>query len=378
MKAKLPMKTQLLVAWGSVKRETPNVRIKEGRVINMARRELPIPPHFDADKVGEVWKVPYQERAAEAEEWAKQHNVQPAANDRFKICLVAVDVQNTFCIPGFELFVGGRSGTGAVDDNRRLCEFTYRNLDVITQIAPTMDTRQAMQIFHAVFWVNDQGEHPAPYTLISAEDVETGRWKFNPALGHSLGINEDYARRHLLNYTRTLKEGGKYDLAIWPYHAMLGSIGHALVPAVEEAVFFHSIARCSQPNFQVKGDNPFTEHYSVLGPEVLEGPDGEPMAQKNVRFIEELLQFDAVVIAGQAKSHCVAWTIDDLLQDISVRDKRLAEKVYLLEDCTSPVVVPGAMDYTDEANAAFQRFTDAGMHAVRSTDPIESWPGIRL
>ena len=344
----------------------------------MAHRELPIPPHFDADKVGEVWKVPYQERAAEAEEWAKQHNVQPAANDRFKICLVAVDVQNTFCIPGFELFVGGRSGTGAVDDNRRLCEFIYRNLDVITQIAPTMDTHQAMQIFHAVFWVNDQGEHPAPYTLISAEDVETGRWKFNPALGHSLGINEDYARRHLLNYTRTLKEGGKYDLAIWPYHAMLGSIGHALVPAVEEAVFFHSIARCSQPNFQVKGDNPFTEHYSVLGPEVLEGPDGEPMAQKNVRFIEELLQFDAVVIAGQAKSHCVAWTIDDLLQDISVRDKRLAEKVYLLEDCTSPVVVPGAMDYTDEANAAFQRFTDAGMHAVRSTDPIESWPGIRL
>ena len=90
------------------------------------------------------------------------------------------------------------------------------------------------------------------------------------------------------------------------------------------------------------------------------------------------MQFDAVIIAGQAKSHCVAWTIDDLLEDIFVRDERLAEKVYLLEDCTSPVVVPGAMDYTDEANIAFQRFADAGMHVVRSTDPIERWPGIRL
>ncbi|MFQ6014917.1 MAG: isochorismatase, partial [Anaerolineae bacterium] len=89
----------------------------------MAHRDLPIPPHFDPDKVGEVWKVPYQERAEEAERWARQHNIQPAANDSFKTCLVAVDVQNTFCIPGFELFVGGRSGTGAVDDNRRLCEF---------------------------------------------------------------------------------------------------------------------------------------------------------------------------------------------------------------------------------------------------------------
>jgi nicotinamidase-related amidase len=346
--------------------------------MNMAHHELPIPAHFDPDKVGEVWKVPYQERAEEAEKWAKQNDIQPAADDRFKICLVAVDVQNTFCIPGFELFVGGRSGTGAVDDSRRLCEFIYRNLDVITKIAPTMDTHQAMQIFHSVFWVNDQGEHPAPFTLISKEDVEKGRWKFNPALGPSLGIDADYAQRHLLNYTKTLKEGGKYDLAIWPYHAMLGSIGHALVPAVEEAIFFHSIARYSQTSFQVKGDNPFTEHYSVLGPEVLEGPDGQPIAQKNVKFIEKLLQFDAVIIAGQAKSHCVAWTIDDLLQDITVRDEKLAEKVYLLEDCTSPVVVRGAMDYTDEANAAFRRFADAGMHVVRSTDPIESWPGIRL
>jgi nicotinamidase-related amidase len=344
----------------------------------MAHRELPIPPHFDPDKVGEVWRVPYEERAEEAEKWAKQHDIQPAANDGFNICLVAVDVQNTFCIPGFELFVGGRSGTGAVDDSRRLCEFIYRNLDVITQIAPTMDTHQAMQIFHSVFWVNDRGEHPAPFTLISEKDVEKGRWKFSSVLGPSLGIDEDYAQRHLLNYTRTLKEGGKYDLTIWPYHVMLGSIGHALVPAVEEAIFFHSIARYSQTSFQVKGDNPFTEHYSVLGPEVVEGPNREPIAQKNVKFIEKLLQCDAVIIAGQAKSHCVAWTIDDLLQDIYVRDEKLAERVYLLEDCTSPVVVTGVMDYTDEANAAFQRFADAGMHVVRSTDPIESWPGIRL
>jgi nicotinamidase-related amidase len=344
----------------------------------MAHCELPLPPHFDPHKVGDVWKVPYQERAEEAEKWANQHSVQPEAHDRFKICLVAVDVQNTFCIPGFELFVGGRSGRGAVDDNIRLCEFIYRNLDVITQIAPTMDTHQAMQIFHSAFWVNDEGEHPAPYTLISEEDVEQGRWTFNPALGPSLGIDEDFAQRHLLHYTRSLREGGKYELTIWPYHVMLGSIGHALIPAVEEAIFFHSIARCSQPSFQVKGNNPFTEHYSVLGPEVLEGPDGEPIAQKNLDFIEKLLQFDAVLIAGQAKSHCVAWTIDDLLQDITLRDELLAERVYLLEDCTSPVVVPGVMDYTDEADAAFQRFADAGMHVVRSTEPLDSWPGIQL
>lgn len=344
----------------------------------MARHELSIPPHFSPEKVSKVWKVPYQERAEDAEKWAQQHNIQPASRDTFRISLMPVDVQNTFCIPEFELYVGGRSGTGAVDDSRRLCEFIYRNLNVITEICPTMDTHQAMQIFHSIFLINEKGEHPAPYTLISIEDVEQGVWKFNRELSPYLQIDEAYGQKYLRHYTHKLKEGGKYDLTIWPYHAMLGGIGHALVSVVEEAIFFHSIARHSQPDFQVKGGNPFTENYSVLSPEVLEDAEGKQIAQKNTEFLKKLLDFDAVIIAGEAKSHCVAWTIDDLLNEILTSDDKLAEKVYLLEDCSSPVVIPGVVDYTNEANAAFQKFADAGMHVVRSTEPIESWPGINL
>lgn len=344
----------------------------------MPRGGLPLPPHFNPKKVGGVWKVSYQELADEAERWAKDRNIRPAVHDAFKICLVAVDLQNTFCIPGFDLYVGGRSGTGAVDDNRRLCEFVYRNLNIITQICPTMDTHQVMQIFHPIYLINDKGEHPPPFTLISEGDIRNGIWKFNPALCYSFQIKEDYGQRHLLHYTKQLREGGKYNLTIWPYHGMLGGIGHALAASVEEAVFFHSVARYSQADFHVKGDRPFTEHYSVLGPEVLEGPEGEPIGKKSDKFFRKLLEFDAVIIAGQAKSHCVAWTIDDLLDDILSQDKRLVEKVYLLEDCTSPVVVPGVIDYTELADGAFQRFADAGMHVVRSTEPIENWPGIRL
>jgi nicotinamidase-related amidase len=342
----------------------------------MRVKGLPIPSHFDPKKVGEVWRVPYQERAVEAEKWAREHHIPPAVKDRFRICLLLVDLQNTFCTPGFELYVGGRSGTGAVDDNRRLCAFIYRNLSLITEICPTLDTHQAMQIFHGIFLINDKGEHPSPFTLISVEEVERGVWKFNPALSDSLGISSKDGQGYLLHYTRQLRAGGKYDLTIWPYHAMLGGIGHALVSSVEEAVFFHTMSRWYRTDFQIKGDNPLTENYSVLSPEVMTDADAKPMAQKNTRLIQKLLQWDAVVIAGQAKSHCVAWTIDDLLEDISVRDQPLAEKVYLLEDCTSPVVIPGVIDYTDQGDAAFRKFADAGMHVVRSTEPIENWPGL--
>jgi nicotinamidase-related amidase len=337
--------------------------------------ELPVPPHFDPTRVGEVWRVPYEERAAEAPAWADQHGVSRASDDSLRICLLAVDVQNTFCVPDFELFVAGRSGTGAVDDNRRLCEFVYRNLGTITQVFPSLDTHHAMQVFHAIWLVDEDGDHPAPYTLISAEEVASGRWRVNEAVADTLGLDVEYARRHLAHYTRRLAEGGKYDLTIWPYHAMLGGIGHALVSAVEEAIFFHGIARHSRPEFQVKGENALTEHYSMLGPEVTEGPDGDRLGGKNMELIEKLLSFDAVVVAGQAKSHCMAWTIDDLLEDDDVRE-RLAERTYLLEDCTSPVVVPGVVDYTDEADAAFERYAAAGMHVVRSTDPIDTWPGV--
>jgi len=338
--------------------------------------ELAVPSHFRPESVDSVWRVPYQERAAQASEWARRHDIRPAVEDRFRIGLLLVDVQNTFCIPGHELYVCGRSATGAVDDNRRLCDFIYRNLGAITQIVATLDTHQAMQIFHAIYLVNDEGKHPEPFTLVTVEDVEQGRWRFDPAVAPSLGIGPEFGQRHLLHYVRSLKESGKYDLTMWPYHSMLGGIGHALVSSVEEAVFFHAVARSSQPDFRIKGNNPLTEHYSVLGPEVTTGPDRQPIAEKEGDLIEKLLAFDALIVAGQAKSHCVAWTIDDLLRGIRERDTALAHQVFLLEDCTSPVVVPGVIDYTDEADAAFRRFAAVGMNVVRSGKPLSRWPGV--
>ncbi|MTJ14007.1 isochorismatase [Anabaena sp. UHCC 0187] len=334
--------------------------------------QLPIPSHFNPAKVGEVWRVPYQQLAAEAETYGKQQNIQPAALDKNRICLLLIDVQNTFCIPDFELFVGGQTGTGAVADNQRLCAFIYRHLGIITKIIPTLDTHTAMQIFHPIFWVNANGEHPTPAaTNITPTDIEQGIWQVNPAVANSIS-NGDYELlvKQAFHYVQQLSQNGKYPLTVWPYHSMLGGIGHALVSSVEEAIFFHSIARQSQTQFELKGENPLTENYSILRPEVLIGFDKQPIGQKNTNLIKQLLEYDAVIIAGQAKSHCVAWTIDDLLTEIQQVDSTLTKKIYLLEDCTSPVVVPGVVDYTEQANNTFARFAEAGMHIIQSTEEL--------
>jgi nicotinamidase-related amidase len=105
---------------------------------------------------------------------------------------------------------------------------------------------------------------------------------------------------------------------------------------------------------------------------------GNQIAEKNSCLIEKLFKYDALFIAGQAKSHCVAWTIDDLLKEIRAVDSSLTEKIYVLEDCMSPVVIPNVIDYTDTAEEAFQRFSEDGMHVIRSTEPLESLPGIKF
>jgi nicotinamidase-related amidase len=125
--------------------------------------------------------------------------------------------------------------------------------------------------------------------------------------------------------------------------------------------------------YEIKGQNPLTENYSVLRPEVLNDAEGKPIAEKNSAFLQMLLEYDRVIVAGQAKSHCVAWTVSDLLEEIQKTDTGLAQKIYLVDDLTSPVVVPGVVDYTELADAAFAKVADAGMHIVQSTEPIESW-----
>ena len=323
---------------------------------------------------------------SDATAWRSRQGVRPAESDVFRVHLLLIDMQRDFCFPEGNLFVGGRSGRGAMDDSDRVVQFVYRNLGLITEITCTLDTHFPHQIFFPAFWLDRNGDPPPAHSVITTVALENGDFRPNPEMaGWLCNGNVRWLEEHVAFYCRELEKAGKYTLYLWPPHCLLGSPGHTLAGVVEEARLFHAYARGAKNGIEIKGGNALTENYSVLSPEVLDRHDGKPLAQRNSALLERLLEADAVVIAGQAASHCVKSTIEDLLGQIEAVDRALAKKVYILRDCMSAVAVPDAanpgsfvFDFTDEAEAALKRFASAGMNLVESTTPIDDWNGINL
>jgi len=319
---------------------------------------LPIPEIYKPDLVGRL----YVERAAlvaeTAESYREHHQIQSSAQDKQRIAAFGIDCQIGFCHPQASLFV-----PGAVEDTQRAIEWIYRNLGKITGLHFSMDTHRVFQIFHPAFWVDADGHHPDPFTVVTVDDVRSGR--FMP-IAHP---------KECLEYCRQLETQGKYVLSIWPYHTLLGGVSHALVPALMEAAIFHSLVRRRQTHFETKGTHAMTENYSVLSPEV-EELGGQIVGSFNTSFFKMLMEYDRIYVFGQAKSHCVLSTLKDIQTRIEITDPCLARKIWILEDATSPVPAPPIDPLPDELNfpvvadRAFDEFKRAGMNIVRTTDTV--------
>lgn len=346
---------------------------------NPVPSSLPLPDHYEeAHSFQAAFGVPdVHALQRQAETWRERQRLHPVGGDKVRVHLLVIDDQFDFTFPEGALFVAGRSGKGAQEAQDNLVRFIYAHLHRISQITCTLDTHLPFQVFFPSAHLRSDGSHPAPHTIISAEDYRLGRFRPNPAMAAQLGVDPVWLQRQFQHYCERLEASGKYQLYLWPYHCLLGANGHRLAGVIEEARLFHGFARGAENLPEIKGGNPLTEHYSIFSPEVVDCWDGRPIpgAQKNTRLIKTLLTADAVLLAGLASSHCVKESIADLLGEIRAQDPQLARKVYILRDCTAPVVVPGGLDFTDAAEKAFAEFQQAGMNLVASTDPLDSWPG---
>ncbi|MGL5317799.1 MAG: hypothetical protein ACRC9Q_03790 [Bacteroidales bacterium] len=231
-----------------------------------------------------------------------------------KELLFIVDMQNDFCLPNGKLSV-----PEAMGDVEKLTQFIERKSNTLNGIILTQDSHQVQDIAHACFWKNKQGEQPAPFTIIKLEDLINGIWSTaNPD-------HQEWAKY----YIKTLEENKEFIHVIWPEHCISGSEGEAIVPELMSSV--ECWARKGNI-FEVyrKGEFPYTEHFGALQANVV--VENEPSTHLNRKLTERLESFDVIYVAGEAKSHCVATTIKQMLNI-----NGLAARMVILEDCMSDV-----------------------------------------
>jgi nicotinamidase/pyrazinamidase len=301
------------------------------------------PDFYDASRVGDLFRPDINRAIATG----SAVGAAPAAADTTRWLLLLVDMQVDFIHPEGALTV-----PGAVADTRRTIEWIFEHLTDITTIATSLDSHIPGQIFYPTWWVDAQGQHPPAYTVITEDDVQSGRWQ--PA------YDPEWSRE----YVRKLEAQARKQLMIWPYHTMIGSEGHNLMPALYETLAYHSAARHTRPQFITKGLIPNTEYYSLLEPEVK--VPGTPGGELNTDFLAQLQAYDAVYITGQAKSHCVLETARTLMRYFADQPAMI-DRLHVLLDCTSSVAHP-EIDFESLANEAYAQFAADGLHLVTTKE----------
>lgn len=244
---------------------------------------------------------------------AKTERIRTASQDSTKRLLLCIDIQKDF------MEGGALPVPNSIEDVKNITHFIYDNIEEITKIVCSMDTHYRTQIFYPSWWINKKGLHPEPYTIITYDDVIAGKWK---------PINEDGHKT--INYLKTLKKNGKKPLCIWPYHCLRGSDGYTLENEFAKMVRFHSSVRITKTEIIRKGMDPFSEMYGIISPEYSETPN------INMQIIDMIEEYDEIYVAGEAASHCVSETLQQIVEHFAKRPE-IIKKITVLTDCTSPI-----------------------------------------
>jgi nicotinamidase/pyrazinamidase len=290
----------------------------------------------------------YSARIADFTEAGRRAGLTPASSDSEKIAVVLVDYQHDFVDPLGTLYVPGSPG-----DIARFLTWFYANAPRITTIYASLDTHIPFQIFYSLWWINaETREHPQPYTVITAQDVDDHVWV--PLLEPAWSVK----------YVHELQQRARKDLMIWPFHTMQGTLGHMLAAPISEAIAWHSAARQAQPNYIAKGLTRRTEFYGIFG---AEGPDPRsPSSGLNIPLLDAVMRHDRVYIAGEARSHCVLETDRQIVERYANQPDML-RNLYFLKDCTSSVQHP-LIDFDALAEQELAKMQERGVHIVLSTD----------
>ena len=280
-----------------------------------------------------------------------------AINTKLNIAVLQIDGQNCFCHPDGSLYV-----PGAAEDMQRAATFIKTNKEYIKEIYATFDVHSKMQIFHAAWWKDKNGNHPpnekGKYTIITAQDIIDGKWIPQ--------IEPEWS----LKYVQLLEAQEGFLHCIWPDHALMGTwsqlMYEPLVEAIDEwQVNYGSMKALNTLN---KGWNPGYEFFGIFAPQIYLPDDS--YTHFNSSFVEKLNQHALIYTYGEALSHCFGLSIKQLVDQANKGgydgeiSHQLLSRLVVLTDCSSDIPgFEGAMDpYLEEACEKY------GMEMMASTE----------
>lgn len=257
-----------------------------------------------------------------------------------KNAILAIDLQNDFVKS-----TGSLSVPGAEEDAVRIVDFMKRGR--FDNMYFTLDTHRPNSIFFCEFWKDKDGNHPAPFTTITTQDIKDGKW--------TTAINPQWSMR----YPEELEKKGKYALTLWPHHCMAFTEGFTIVPEIMAIINEWESKNFKFANFFMKGSHIMTENYSVFQAEI--PYPNAPETQIQQYILTALNSNDVIYFFGQAQTHCVKFTLDDL----NTYAPELVKKLVILEDCMSPI---GLFDINTDP--VYQKAVSLGAKIMKSTEVI--------
>ncbi|MGL4992820.1 MAG: hypothetical protein ACRC6R_01600 [Bacteroidales bacterium] len=257
-----------------------------------------------------------------------------------KSILLIIDMQNDFTLPEGKLAV-----PNAMEDVKRLATFIKRKTKQIDHIILTQDSHQPYSIANPSFWLDRSDKHPAPFTQITPKDIREGRFR----------AAKKEMQQWVTEYIDQLTQQGEYTHVIWPEHCIAGTQGESIVePLMEQIQEWSKEGR----NYSVirKGESPLVEHFGAIRANI--EIEDDKRTQTNQYLINRLTEADIIYIAGEAKSHCVANTIKQILPF-----EQITKKLIILEDCMSDV-----SGFEGFGNNVFKAAQEAGALVTLSTE----------
>jgi nicotinamidase/pyrazinamidase len=232
-------------------------------------------------------------------------------------CLLIIDPQDDF-MPGGDMGV-----PGADEDMKRLADLIETNKEKISGIFVTLDSHHLVHISHPIWWVDEEGNSPAPFTPIEKNDVVSDNPKWKCKVPYFQDATEDYLTQ--------LEEGSGLTHTIWAPHCLIGSPGHQIESSLYKAILewekdFKIV------DYVTKGSNMITEHFGAF--EAAVPMDAFEDTLFNTELQAALTKFDQIIVGGEASSHCIASTLYQLMDKLSDED---IKKIVYLEDACSPV-----------------------------------------